>query len=509
MSQIHPITALATKLRPSDIIAYHRAYCKKSFYYFVRYFWDTVIAEPPVWNWHIEYLCDELQAIGERVAMLSRHVDPFTGQPAWPVRLSKEYDYVIINIPPGSSKSTIVSEMWPMWLWTLDASLRFICGSYASTPAEDIAEKCFSIYQSDKYLELFPELRQLKYPGGKTHFRNGIKGERYTTSTGSAITGIHAHVQIIDDPMNPQIAASKVEREKANKWVSETMGSRKVSAKYTVTVIVMQRLHEMDTTGYLLKKEGLKIKHMCLPAELSPDVKPAILAKFYTNGLFDPVRRDRESLVTTKTELGSYGYAGQMMQRPSPAEGGIIKKHWFGRILRTHLATTQPIYFQLDTAYTNKTNNDPTAIIAYYLENNQVYIVNVQSVYMEFPELIEWLPKFVKANGYDHRSVIRIEPKASGKSIVQQLRRSTLLNIVEDVAPKDDKLTRLHAVSPAIEAGRVVLHEAGWNQDFLDEVAAFPNAEHDDKVDCLTAILRRELPRQYGVSAQQVAGAFR
>ena len=98
---------------------------KRSFYEFVQYFWDTIIAEEPIWNWHIKYLCDELQTIGERVAK----------------RQNKEYDYYIINVPPGSSKSTIISEMYPLWCWTIDPTQRFICGSYASTPAEDISEK--------------------------------------------------------------------------------------------------------------------------------------------------------------------------------------------------------------------------------------------------------------------------------------------------------------------------------------------------------------------------------
>jgi hypothetical protein len=216
--------------------------CRRSFYFFVQYFWDTIIAEPLIDNWHIKYLCEELQSIGTRIK--NRQV--------------KEYDYYIINIPPGSSKSTIISEMYPLWCWAIDETQRFICGSYASTPAEDIAEKCYNIFHSEKYRKLFPHLVQ-NASGGKTHFKNGLKGERYTTSTGSGITGIHAHQKIIDDPMNPQIAASMVERDRANKWISETIGSRNVDANVTVTIVVMQRLHEKDTTGYLLGKEGLRI----------------------------------------------------------------------------------------------------------------------------------------------------------------------------------------------------------------------------------------------------------
>ncbi len=475
------------------VIEVHKAaaeLCRRSFYFFVRYFWDTVIAETLIDNWHIRYLCETLQPIGKRVAL----------------RQEKEYDYYIINVPPGSSKSTIISEMYPLWCWTIDPTQRFICGSYASTPAEDIAEKCFNIFNSYKFRMLFPELVE-HASGGKTHFKNGLKGERYTTSTGSGITGIHAHQKIIDDPMSPDIANSKVERERANRWVSETIGSRNVSHDLTVTIIVMQRLHELDTTGYLLKKEGLKIKHICLPAELSNDVRPVELREFYVNGLFDPVRRSFASLQKAKTELGSYGYAGQMQQRPAPEEGGIIKKSWFEIVDRVEAPAKCVVNFQLDTAYTEKTDNDPTAIISYYEENNLIYITNVQSVYKEFPDLITWIPKFVQNNTYPYKrkeAKVYVEPKASGISVVQTIKKATDLNIIESEPPKDDKITRAYIVSPKIEAGRVKLHRGGWNESFISQVISFPNAQHDDEMDCLTAIILRELMQEKGINPNRI-----
>lgn len=490
-----------------DLNAVHAELCRRSFYYFVQYFWDTIIAESPIWNWHIEYLCNDLEQIGRRVALLDRGKKDKTGKPILE-RLPKEYDYFIYNIPPGSSKSTIISEMYPVWCWTIDATQRFICGSYASTPAEDIAEKCFNIYNSEKFNALFPELGAKK-SGGKTHFKNGLRGERYTTSTGSGITGIHAHQKIIDDPMSPAIAASKIERERANKWVSETIGSRNVSADITVTIIVMQRLHELDTTGYLLEKvkEGLKIKHVCIPAELSRNVKPIELREKYVNNLFDPIRRSIESLQKAKAELGTYGYAGQMQQTPAPEEGGIIKKAWFDIIDRYRVPDYVIPHFQLDTAYTEDEKNDPSAIVCYYREGNQVIIFNRQSVWLEFPELIKWIPDFVMGNGYKNTSKIYVEPKASGKSVVQSIKKGTNLNIIESEAPKDDKLTRVYVASPTIESKRVALHKGDWSEPFITQVTSFPNALHDDETDCLTAIVKRELMTET-VNSKNLSGMF-
>ena len=470
--------------------------CRRSFYFFVRYFWDTIIAEEPIWNWHIKYLCDELQHIGMRVAQLDRGRKDDKGKPILE-RLHKEYDYYIINVPPGSSKSTIVSEMYPIWCWTIDQTQRFICGSYASTPAEDIAEKCYNIYQSDKFKELFPHLVE-NSSGGKTHFKNGLLGERYTTSTGSGITGIHAHQKLIDDPIAPLMAGSKTERDKANKWVSETISSRNVDDDVTTTLIIMQRLHDNDTTGYLLKKEGLKIKHICIPAELTNEakkvVKPFELSEFYVNGLFDPIRKTKERLIVKKAELGSYGYAGQMQQRPAPEGGGIIKKEWFNITQRPlPMPVEATIDFQLDTAYTEKTENDPSGMISYYKLKNNIYITHASSVWLEFPALIRWMPKHTRNLGYTNKSVIHVEPKASGKSVVQTIKDGTDLNIVESVAPTYDKMAGLHIVSPKIEAGRIYLHEGAWNEAFIEQLCTFPNAEHDEYVDCLSATIIREL----------------
>jgi predicted phage terminase large subunit-like protein len=466
------IKEILKTINANDLYA---AKCRRSFYFFVQYFWDTIIAEKPVWNWHIKYLCDELQAVGEKVAK----------------RLPKDFDYFIINIPPGSSKSTIISEMYPLWCWVIDPTQRFICGSYASTPAEDMAEKCYNIYTSDKFKRVFPELVK-RTTGGKTNFKNGLRGERYTTSTGSAITGIHAHQIILDDPMNPEIASSDKLRATANIWLSETISNRKVDARITITIIVMQRLHMLDSTGYILSK-GLKVKHICIPAEISEDIRPIELKQYYIDGLFDPLRKSREILEASKKEYGSYGYAGQMMQRPSPADGGLIEKKWFMIVARQFAPTPTVINYQADTAYTDSKKNDPSGVLSYFKHKDDIYIINYVNVYKTFPQFCEWLPQHVKNYGYNDNSKIYIEPKANGKAIVQQLRVTSNLNIIEDKAPTLSKVGRVNATSPKMEAGRIFLIEGHWNDEFLNNLAAFPNAAHDEAVDCLTAIIEREL----------------
>ena len=116
--------------------------CRKSFFFFVKTFWDVIIKEAPVYNWHIPFLCDELQKLSVSVVE----------------RSPKPYD-LIINIPPGTTKSTIVTVMWPVWLWTQDPSLRIITNSYSGALSIDHATKSKDIIESDKFRKLFPEIK--------------------------------------------------------------------------------------------------------------------------------------------------------------------------------------------------------------------------------------------------------------------------------------------------------------------------------------------------------------
>lgn len=448
--------------------------CRDSFFEFVKEFWEIVISEKPVWNWHIEYLCNELQVIAERVKR----------------REPAEFDYYIINIPPGSSKSTLVSIMYPMWCWTIDATQRFICSSYADKIALDLAEKSRRIFRSDKYQQYFA-VRIDRDNEAKSDFKNDKGGERYATSTGAAITGVHAHQILIDDPINPQLAASEVARETANTYLDETLSTRKVDKLLTPTIIVMQRLHENDSTGHLKNKKGIRVKHICLPAQDSEKVQPAELRLFYEDGLFDPVRLSMPALLSLRAQLGSYGAAGQLDQNPSPIEGGILKKRWFD-IVDKVIPREAVIKFRLDTAYTEKQKNDPSGFFAYFMEGGFMYVVNAEEQYMEFPDLEGYIPVYAKNNGYTHRSTIKVEPKASGKSIVQKLKLIPGFNILEGRTPTDDKVTRTTSISPSCEAGKVRLIRGAWNENFLNQVGAFPNASHDDMLDCLVEAAHEE-----------------
>lgn len=317
------------------------AVCRESFYQFVKRFWETIIQEEPVWNWHIEYLCDELQEVAERV---------FRGE-------DKTHD-IVINIAPGSSKSTIVSQMFPAWCWTRFPPARFICASYAKDIALKDSVKTRDIIQSDKYQDSFPEIELRPDENMKGLFTNTKKGFRYSAGVGGAVTGYHGHFLIVDDPINPEEASSEADLKNANRWMTGTLPSRKVDKKVSVTILIQQRLHQADPSGDLLdrstNKDGelIGIKHYCLPAELTDDVRPKSVRDKYTDGLFDPIRMPKTVLAAALKDMGAYAYAGQMLQTPVPLGGGTFDtekleireegpKRWKRRIRSWDKAGTQ------------------------------------------------------------------------------------------------------------------------------------------------------------------------
>ena len=444
--------------------------CLRSYFEFFKEFWGVIVPDELILAPHIKIICDKLQEIAERVIQ----------------RQPKKCD-LIINVPPGCSKSTICTQIFPAWCWAKDPTIKIISCSYSATLSTQHAFKSRDVLRSDKFQKYSGNKVTFKEDSdNKTLYENNQGGMRASTSVGGTITGMHAHIILIDDPINPQQAASANARNTANEFIGSTLFTRKVDKKITPTILIMQRLHEKDATGFLLGRNN-QIEHICLPAELSVNVKPVELKAIYTDGLLDPQRMDHATLAENKKALGSYAYAGQFDQKPAPDEGGLIKKGWFKKISYLdykNIPGSGTVNFFLDTAYTNKQKNDPTALMACDYINNILYILASEQVWKELPDLLKHIPSFVTKNDYTTRSRILIEPKASGKSTAQSFKNSTY-NVIELPAPVDDKTTRVSNVSPFIEAGRCIIVEGPWNDNFLHEAGVFPNGEHDDQVDNL------------------------
>lgn len=307
------------------------------------------------------------------------------------------------------------------------------------------------------------------------------------------VNGILTHN--CDDPQNPKMAASEVERKSVKNFYDTTLYSRLNQPELGVRIVIMQRLAEEDLSGHLMDTSPEKHKHICIPVELDmnalekENLTPKHLIKHYTKeGLYWPTRFSKSQIEDYISRLGSKEAAGQLYQRPAPKEGNMVKEAWFDIIdpaTITRDLRYEPMMFYLDTAESDeqKEKGDYTGLVTAFKKNNCVYICNVTKVKKEFHELCKYIPLYLNENLYSQFSQIKVEPKSSGKSIVSQLRATTELNVSELPPPKDSKVTRLSSLTPKMESRRVKFLQGNYLKPFIDNLLVFPNGKHDDDVD--------------------------
>lgn len=455
------------KKRPTQIQV-DRELCNRSFYQFVQIFISVVIKEEVIFNWHIKYLCDVLQEIVFRIRD----------------RQPKLFD-LIINIPPGTSKSTIITQMLPVWAWVVDPSMRSMTASYSSTLSIDHSVKSRDIIRDEYFQTLYPNIRIKSDEDTKSKYKNTLGGERIATSVTGSATGFHSHLLIVDDPLNPKEASSEADRNTANNFMSSTLPTRKVDKSISVTILVMQRLHKDDPTGIWLEKKQENLMHICLPGMVSRDINPPELEFEYEDGLLDPVRLTKENLTGLRQDLGSYGFAGQIMQVPAPESGGIWQK-WlipvpddqFPLVLSQHGT-------DWDLAYTEKEANSASAYCTSGKVGNKMYIDDIGFRWLEFPDLINWM----RTKRFPHH----IEAKASGKSAKQTLTKNGIPAIEVQVSG-GDKPARTRMATPFAESGMVYCRQSLLDKIYNDSkqgILLFPNNSNDDLNDAIVqAIIR-------------------
>jgi predicted phage terminase large subunit-like protein len=380
--------------------------------------------------------------------------------------------------------------MLPAWSWIIDPRIRNLTASYSASLSTDHAIKSRDIIKSDKYISYFPSLTIKRDQDNKTHYKNDFGGERYATSVTGTVTGFHAHLIIVDDPLNPKGASSEADRTTANNFMDVTLSTRKVSKSVTPTILVMQRLHQKDCTGNWLEKEGKILKHICLPGEISKDVKPIELRDKYVNGLLDIQRLKRNDLKELRVNLGSYGYAGQIMQIPSPLDGGIWQK-WIKPIQDSELnkivPNLQSFGSDWDLAYTEKQTNSASAFVSAGKYDNNMYITDLGFEWLEFPKLMSYM----KSKSSPHY----IEAKASGKSAKQTLTNQGIPAIEVNVTG-GDKEARANMVTPYAESGVIYCRASLLDKLYYDSkqgILVFPNGDGDDLQDALVQSIGRLL----------------
>lgn len=396
---------------------------------------------------------------------------------------------LIINIPPRYGKTELAVKCFIGWCLAKNPQSKFIHLSYSDDLALDNSSQTKEYIESEAFQSLW-QMQLKKDAQGKKKWFNNYGGGVYASASGGAITGFGAGVAeqktfsgaiIIDDPLKPDDAQSEVKRKSVNERYNNTIRSR-VNDRDTPIIVIMQRLHEEDMSGFLLAGgSGEDWEHLCLPA----------LNEF--NEPLYPEKHTFEELEQIR-QANRYNFAGQYMQTPSPEEGGEWRKDWFTIVKKQEVPTAIRWEMIIDGAYTKDTKNDPTGIQIVGKFNNDIYISSSIDKYLEMPELLKFIPEHINSIGLNI-STILIEPKASGKSLVQLLKNQTRFNVAEIDGEflKMSKIERARASSPYVEGGRIFLVDGNWNEHFLHQISIFPNGKHDEHIDMTCYAIERNL----------------
>lgn len=476
---------------PSDVDI-DREICK-SFREYVELAWPQVEpARPFIPNWHIDIICDHLEAVA-----------------------ATELRRLVINIPPGSMKSLLCSVFWPSWVWTMIPESKWITASYSTVVARRDSLRSRQLMETKWYQERWGHLWEPnKDNWASSSFKNTRAGFRLAVTVCGGVTGEHADHQLVDDPIKPLDASGakvdSVKLKQVGEWWTETMATRVIDVKHSTRTIIMQRLHERDLSGLMLDTGDythlnlpMRYEPRCCitkphPCSLKEDGKGQVTVPT-PRGFKDPriegqllwPSRFPESVqLERKKELGTRGVAAQDQQRPMPSGGGIFKRDWikFWKVF----PKGQPLVMiqSWDCTFKEMADSDFVVGQVWVRMAGMYYLVDQVRDQMS----VSGTCKAVLALSAKHRKSYKklIEDKANGSAVIDLMQKKIPGLIA--VNPEGGKVARAQAVEALWESGNVLIPDpeiAPWVHDYVEELVSFNGDEGrpDDQVDSTTQAL--------------------
>ena len=502
--------------------------------------WSVIDPAKLDWNWHHQLICDALQGVMED--WMKNQDDELYVQ-----RVRR----ILINIPPGTAKSTLISVFLPTWMWLHVPGWKVLCLSVNEDAMMRDARKSRDLIRSEWYQKSFRPSWSLNVDqNAVSSYANSKGGSRLSKAIGSEIVGLRGDCIILDDPNDPNEAENKATRDATNTRWNDSIYNRVNDLAHSVWIGVQQRTNAEDWSGYVLKTQGAWSPtnpegwlHMVLPAEFE------LSRQCTTPWGNDPRTTEGESLHTKRftpevlaaerVRFGSNKYAGQMQQRPTSAEGGVVKRgYWswcrldddgtgrFERGDRPRPAGCDPkegvplptsrikratyrdaweldwLVFSVDPATKRTEDGSNWGILVVGGKGGKRYVLDDKTQKGDYLEISKILVPLIHLWKPDR---LLIEDKAAGAPLMTSLK--DLLSkgeihypvVIEPISPdaKGNKEDRMEAVSGVIEAGLVHLHEGcTWLEEFVEELALFPNGANDDRADALSQVLSHMMAKE-------------
>lgn len=499
--------------RAGTLKAIEKRKCEMSLAEFVKAAWHIIEpGQPYVHGWHIDFICAHLEAITDGVL---NDDDTF-------------YNRLLVNIPPGTMKSLLIGVFWPAWEWGPRnmPHMRYVCASHSLDLAIRDSLRMRRLVTDSWYQEHWGD--RVKITGDQN-----AKAKFETTATGfrqacafTGITGYRGDRVIVDDPHSVDDANSDAKRETVTNLFKEAVTSRLNNPDRSAIVVVMQRLHEADVSGVILDND-MGYDHIMLPMRFDPN-RSCVTRLGYA----DPREIDGELLFEARFPLhvverdeaamGPYATAGQYAQSPEPRGGGIVKDSWWKLWDKPEYPGIEYIVASLDTAYTTKSENDPSALTIWGVfsasgdqastrmvdrygrtiemasagqsealgATAKVMMMYAWQGKLEIGELVVKVEEICTRMRVD---LLLIENKAAGHSVAQELRRvfNSCNFAVQMYDPKTlDKVARLYSIQHIFSEGMVYAPNKDWAEMVIRQTSSFPRGAHDDLVDTVSMGLK-------------------
>lgn len=460
--------------------------CEGSLSSFLRYAWKYIDPAPYIHGWHIDAICEHLEAVARG-----------------------ELRHLIINQPPRTMKSSTVSVALLPWIWA-QSEIGPLCGpqtsmlyaSYAQNLSLRDSLKSRRLIMSPWYQKLWgSRFSMTGDQNTKSRFENSKHGYRLATSVGGTLTGEGANLIAVDDAHNSVEAESALVRQGVLDWWDQSLSTRLNDPKTGAYLVIMQRLHENDLVGHIAENLGDDWTWLMLPMRYDS-------SRHCSTPIFDdprtedgellwPERLGEKEVQALERALGPAGTAGQLQQIPVSKGSEIIKRDWWKLWEEKDFPPMEYIVASLDTAYTTKQENDYSALTVWgvYRDKQNMPRIMLMGAWQERFEINDLVKKTHKSCKNSRMTVdkLLIEDKAAGHSVAQELRRlfGSGEFAIQLVNPKNqDKVARAYSVQHLFAEGIVYAPDKSWADLVINQCAAFPKAKHDDLVDSAVMAIR-------------------
>ena len=435
---------------------------RRSLVSFIQYFFEEELHKPFMVNWHHELIEEKLKMV-----------------------LEGKITRLIINIPPGSGKTELITKCFPVWALGNNQGLYVISTGYSASLTQQFGSQAKDYYSSKVFKRVFPRATPIRSDiKSKGFWQNEYGGRYYATGVEGSITGHRANIFIIDDPIKPDEAdKSDIKREAVNTWYDNTVLSRLFNPEKDAVIIVAQRTHENDLPGYLLEKmenDGEEWVHINVPALAEED------DGFRKQGESYHRERFSENALHLVRKSDPQVFSTQYQQQPFSKLTQEFHEEFFkyyDEMPGMHLRT----FTVVDPAFSKSKRADQTSIMTGGFDGDKLYVLEYTVGKFDGAELVEkvlyharkWKPEKIGIESVQAQTLLIQSVKNTAKE------RGLLLNVV-DIKSRQTKEERIRELQNPIRHGKIL-----WRKDMHQleqQLLRFPRGRHDDIIDSLSML---------------------